>query len=166
MDKVYYIDYFNNPSTGLSIQQSTLNWIYKLQYRTPEFMALIELGNSNFSTSEFNEIADKYQEIDYYLLTIQGKKSSSFIEKKQLINHLSFDFKHQINQVTKYDSIIPVLYHFENGFDALGEFRCLLGFTKQGINDKQIAIKFFDNDKNIEFMISSQAIASIPTLDI
>lgn len=165
-DSKSYVAYVNDSSNGLFQENETQDWIYHLQYRTAEFMTLIELGGSSLASNVFKEKVENYKDLDYYLLSIKGKNRITNSHKMKVVDHLSFEFKYQINHVVNIDSMQPILYHFENGLNSFGEYRCLLGFEKQDNSDRKIVIKNFENDINIEFLITNQAIAAIPTLDI
>lgn len=164
IDRTSYVRYFNNPSSGLSDVYSSESWVYSLQYRSPELMALIEVGDSNPSKVEFEKIVENYKDLDYYLLTIKNKITVK--DQSQITKYLSFSFRDQIKLLTNIEEKQADLYHYEGGLSSFGEHRCLLGFVKQEKMDNQISIERFVNDKNIQFNITQEAISKIPQYSI
>lgn len=163
-DKISFVGYVNDVDNGLVKKIRTDNWDYTLQYRPAELMSLVEIGSAPISEEIFSEILSQYEDFDYYLLTLRGRISQT--NNLNLISHLSFDFEKDILQVIQLDSISPSMYHFENGVSSFGEYRCMLSFPESYNTDRQILIKEIDSDRELKFVINSNAINKIPELNI
>lgn len=163
-DRISYLDYVNDPDHGLVSVQATDNCIYSLQYRTAEFMVLIETGDETVNSREFDAILEEYDDLEYYLLTIKNREPRN--TNSNLSQQLNFEFKNEIALSTQMDDINPSLYHFEGGLETFGEYRCLLGFQKLADFDRLITIRAFDVDSIIQFNISQESISKIPELSI
>lgn len=162
-DKNAYINYFSDPNNGLSKSHTSANWVYKLQYRTPEYMALIEMEGENLDATT---ILDNYNGMDYFLLTIKSNAQHSNKLNTRVAEKLSFSYKNDIQKIVAQNSIHPELYHFENGLSAFGEYRCLFGFIKQNEVAQKLILREIDTDKEIEFNFSEEDISAIPNMSL
>lgn len=71
-----YIQYCNNPENKLIVQEVTDSFEYFLQYRSPEFMAIMEMGKS-VNQFKLTSLINEYQGLEYYTLKIKNKNATS-----------------------------------------------------------------------------------------
>jgi len=159
-----YIQYCNDPENKLIAHQVTDSFEYFIQYRTPEYMAIMELDKSN-NPAQLKSSIHEYHGLEYYVLKIKHREVSRL--EKSNMNYMSFDFQQSIRMVSL-DSIRPVLFQFENTQGISPYYTFSIGFDSSldSLTDRTIRIDHFKNDKPVVFTIPIQTIRNIPKLKI
>ncbi len=159
-----YIQYCNNPENKLIVQEVTDSFEYFLQYRTPEYMAILE-HRSSLDKSKLRSLIEEYRGLDYYLLRIKSKYD--FGKDKIDMQYMSFDFQGSIKMISL-DSLTPALFQFENtqGINPYYTFSIGFDIASDSLFDRPIVIDHFRNDKAVVFNFPKDIIQSLPKLKI
>lgn len=156
-----YLAHFANGDNGLIQEKSDQYYSYELHYRTPEFLALIELSD-DLNRKNYDDVLVEYGDLDYYLLKIKGTRGRKESELESLF---SFSFKNRIKQRLDLEVLEPVMYHYENSSGVLGEHRILLAFKRFTDKDRIIIVDGLDQQSH-RFIFSDSSIKKIPSLHL
>ena len=159
-----YIQYCNNPENKLIVQEVTDSFEYFLQYRSPEFMAIMEMGKS-VNQFKLTSLINEYQGLEYYTLKIKNKNATS-LEKIDM-NYMAFEFQQSIRMVSL-DSIEPAMFQFENsqGINPYYTFSIAFDIVTDSLHERLIRVDHFKNDKPVLFTIPIQTIRNLPKLKV
>ena len=160
-----YVAYMFEPDNGLVVEKFQEDWKISLQYRTKEFMALIEKGKYIMSIDDFDNVVSEYEGHEYYLLKFQyeGEPGLKKVVKDSLNRFFQFDFKSSISCVISTDTLNPSMYHYETGGAIDQEYRILLAFEEKVLSNRQILIGSLIRDR-LKIEISEKALINLPNL--
>jgi hypothetical protein len=158
-----YIKHIRNENAGLKKTIKNGNLIYLLQYKPIEYMALQETQGVKKSASEFQQIKDTYQGMEYYTLSIrvEGSNKDPLMTGIKTPNeyfdrssYCAFDMQRDLKMVIKSYNTNPFC-NFSIGFEIKPNTR---GERHLVFNDK-----IFAQQESV-LTISDQAIINSPKL--
>jgi len=162
-----FMAYFNDPTNGLIDKTETNLWEYYIQYRSPEYMALIELGEE-IQTESLVEATKSYEDFDYYLFKMRSKKSA---KAKSLFSNeesqkYSMGWQKGIVLVQGIDTLEPSMIHFENLLGVTGEVRFLTAFEKMEDKNRTFLINSFNDDDVVQLELLASDLKKIPNINL
>lgn len=159
-----YIQYCNNLENNLISKQVTDSFEYYLQFRTPEYMAIMEIGK-NFDKQRLKSLINEYKGMEYYLLRIKSKYG--FRKENINMQYMSFEFQKAIKMIGL-DTITPALFQFENTQGISPYFTFSIGFdiVPDSLFDRSIVVNHFRNDQAVVFNFPKDIFQSLPKLKI
>jgi hypothetical protein len=170
-DRLKPVDYKNwieDPSNGLRIEKTAGAYVFCMQYRPVEYMAVIEKKKNSISENELDTLIRGFEGMKYYSIRISvindSLKNHSFTDEA-VIEYLNFDAQNDFKSVAGTDTTDCLLYHFENTYGLTQYNSVVLGFPESKSKDKTIVY----NDSilgtgTIVFNISAESLNKIPQL--
>jgi len=182
-----FISWVNSPENGLVVKQTSGDYVFAIQYRPANYLALLETDPSRITKQTVDSVTKELGGIQQFMLRVELKSGQNnwmqasnkrFDDFDEQINYLSFKMQHDFKYINGQDTVECGIYHFERdyGIRPFGTF--LLGFPvmKDQANEgdsisKQddFKILFKDSafgDSDIEFLFCRENIIKIPTLKL
>lgn len=173
---IEYFNYFNGYDEGSYIQTTQNGFVYQLQHRSPEFMALNELKGTDIQDfDEVSSMSKKYSEGQNFCLRIKSEQHedvmrtelNSEAEYYQRIEMLSTYFPLMVTGISGTDSIPCEFHHFERTY-TVQPFIQILFSLKQGQELERIIFNdaIFNNGQTIELENINTYKEGLPTLKL
>lgn len=177
-DPVGYMKYVTNQKNGLLQEKEIDGMNFKVQWMTPEMMALNELKKTEVGKSEWQKIIKEYEGMQYCKLTIEGKNdehihavlASESIDGEEIEAYLNLDAQKSIFLTSGEDTSRCALYSFSKTYGLAKRFEIATGFESNigKENDDYV----FELDASflerglVKFRFSKADIRNIPSLNI
>lgn len=174
---VEYFNYFNSYAEGSYVEYSKNGFIYQLQHRSPDFMALNDLKGSS-KVNEFSQVSElrkEYEEGQNFCLRIKSDEHENVLRKDlsseenyfQRIEMLTTHFPLMLTGVGSTDSIPCQFHHFERTY-TIRPFVQVLFTLKEGEKIEKIIFKddIFNNGEKIELEHINTYIQGLPKLKL
>ncbi len=71
-----FVKWVDNKENGLTENIEVGDYVFQIQYRPKEYMAMIEGNNSAVTAEELATKAEKYADLSYFVLKMKGRNSS------------------------------------------------------------------------------------------
>jgi hypothetical protein len=177
LPKNEYFNYFNGFMEGSYIEVKQGEYIYQLQVRPAEYMALNENKTSNtLSSSEIEESISEYEEDLDFCLRISSTKHEDVLEKGNLsptdyykrIELLTTSFPLMIAGTTQTDTIYPSLHHFERAYKIRPFIQVLFTLSKGSPMPEDILFEdfIFQDGVQIKFKDFQDYYKNLPKLKL
>ena len=172
-----YVAWLRDASKGLLVEKQLDAYIFKLQYKPSDYMALIESKGDNLTPEDFQNSVNNYKGLEYYDFGISVKNSNKEMLMHDLqspadyftkADYMAFRMQPRISLVVGSDTLPCKLYHFERNYNTSPDSHFSLGFE---VSEKNTADrKLIYNDEilgvnQIELVIKDKSIAKIPHLN-
>lgn len=176
MEPIEYFNYFNNFNEGSFIEHSENGFIYQLQLRSPEFMAINELkGTDAQDFSDVSSISKDFEEGQNFCLRIKSEKHEDVMRKNltseegyyKRIEMLSTYFPLMVTGMSGTDSIPCQFHHFERTYTVRPFVQVL--FTLKENQDLEKIIftdAIFNSGNSIELDHIKTYIEELPKLKL
>ena len=171
-----YFNYFNSYSEGSYIQQSQNGFVYQLQHRSAEFMALNELkGDGTMDFSEVSSLRKKYAEGENFCLRIKSEQHEDVMRKNlqsedgyfKRIEMLSTYFPLMVAGISGTDTIPCQFHHFERTYTVQPFIQVLFSLEDGHSVDKIIFTDaIFNNGETIALEHITTYIEELPILKL
>lgn len=171
-----YISWFKGDENHLRKTQMVNGVQYTLDYRSPEFLALMQEQNENITKAELDSAMNEISDLIQFRLQIEVPGSGKEFLKHNLTNesdyeprvkYFAFDMQKDIYLKTeKGDSIPCSMYHFERTYNVSASSVFLLGFAGAQLEGKTEIIiheKVFAGQE-IRFVFDPKELKNIPQL--
>jgi hypothetical protein len=155
LDAGSYVSWFRSLEHGLKKAKMLNDLTYFLQYKSPDYIALIESHGEGVKEEVVEKRAKELQGLIYFdfrislnggqdeLLKYQISSPAEYLER---VKYMSFEMQKDIQLVQEKDTIPCGLYHFERIYDIGPYSNYLVAFDSKGI-DLNKELTFVFNDK-------------------
>lgn len=171
-----YIQWFKSDENHLRKAQTVNGIQYTLEYRSPEFVALLQEQNENITKTELDSVMQDFSDLLQFRLLIEVPGSQQEFLKHNLsadadyearVKYYAFDMQKDITLKTEQGDSIPcAMYHFERTYNVSPSCVFLLGFVSVNTNEK-MEITIYDKEigkEKIRFVFDPQELKNIPQL--
>lgn len=171
-----YIEWFKGSENHLRKTQMVNGIQYTLEYRSPEFLALMQEQNENITKAELDSAMQDFSDLMQFRLQVEVPGSQQEFLKYNLsaeddyesrVKYYAFDMQKDIFLKTENgDSISCAMYHFERTYNASPSSVFLLGFANTTTNEK-MEITIYDREigkEKIRFVFDPVELKNIPQL--
>ncbi len=171
------VKYVEDEGNGLKIKEEVGEFVFTLQYKPIEYMAINELGNKNGDTTGLAGTKEALSEMEQFNLTIESKDGKTEMLKNQIqndedyfrrIEYFSMAAEKDIKMISGKDTLPCVLYHFERSYDITPYSKMVIGFkknAKENIEDRVISFnESILGIGTINFRVKNKDIKNIPQL--
>jgi hypothetical protein len=179
LDAGSYVSWFRSQEHGFKKRKTLNDLTYFLQYKSPEYIALIESHGEGIKKDSVEKRSKELQGLIYFDFSISLKGGQDELLKYQInspadyqerVKYMSFDMQKDIKLVQDKDTISCGLYHFERIYDIGPYSNYLLAFDSKGI-DLNKELTFVFNDKVfhnglVKFTFSGGKLIYLPKLRI
>jgi hypothetical protein len=174
---IEYVGWFRSLENGLRKSKKVGEMTYSLQFKSHEYIAIIETRNQNVVENKIERRARDLEGLVYFDLTISLKEGSGELLKHDLgseedyqdrVKYMSFSMQHDIKLVQGHDTIPCGLFHFERIYDAGPYSSYVLAFDSKRV-DQTRELTFVLDDKvfhngTIKFTYSPNKLMYVPKL--
>jgi len=178
LDNKEYFNFYNSFEEASYIEIVKGDFIYQLQYRPPEFLALNSLkSNKTISDSELSDEIDKYNQGLNFCLRIKSIRDEDALEANtasraeyyQRIGQLTSEFQNSIIGVNKTDTIRCQFHLYEPSYKIHPFVQVLfsLNGSKEELPSEIVHLdNIFNKNELIRFNNFINYQESLPDLDI
>ncbi len=173
-----YVKYLNKPENGL-IQEKEFGAIkFKVNWMTPELMALNEMKKTSFSQKEWESVLNQYEGLKYCQLSISGVNGTHIYEAlaaedldgAEIDEFLNFNGQGALFLTSGTDTAKCVLYTVSKTYGLAKQFDIAAGFNFEGKKPKddftlELDASFIDKG-GLKFRFRKEDIDNIPILTI
>lgn len=174
-----YLQYHLDPENGLRQTQQLGDITYRVQFRTPEMIALMENHGEVINPGQVQNRVKSLDSMAWFEVFIQTTNSNidplkyevaDLNEYNSRLNYYLSTFAKTAFCVYK-DMEIPCLaYHFENNYSLRNGNSALMGFKlPTATAQNEIVLQFDDEvfrNKNIRFVFTENNLLKVPTLNL
>jgi hypothetical protein len=131
-----YITWMDDKKNGLKVEKMIGEYTYMLQYKSTDYVAVMDLKRDSIGNPEFQKKREEYSSFEYYNFRISSETPGELLMKnvegagdyEQRIRYFSFDMQKDIKLLNGKDTADCVLFHFERVFGVAPYATFLLGF--------------------------------------
>ena len=175
-----YKNWVNNPDNGLIKNRHVKGLTFKVYYRPADYQLLKEVDDSKvYSTEELNKLRESVRGSEYFMMTVSAENtnlnegdiasnsatSSEYLEKME---ELSFGMENRLRLIVEGDTLSPLLFHHERGYELAHSQNYLIAFSNNS-NKLQKDMTFVYDDKifgvnklKFKFEIEKNKIPDLP----
>jgi hypothetical protein len=177
LDPASYVSWFRSSAHGLRRKKTINDIVYSLQFKSPEYVALIESNKDAVSGEKVRRRAGELQGLSYFDFVISLKEGSGELLKYNLasadeyqnrVKYMSFDMQKDVKLVQGKDTIPCGLYHFERIYDIAPYSNYLLAFDSKRIDPSKELVFVFDDkvfhNGLVKFTFSPNKLVYLPKL--
>ncbi|MDQ3110524.1 MAG: hypothetical protein M3R17_11575 [Bacteroidota bacterium] len=174
-----YAQWVKEESNGLQSTKEMSDYKFSLQYRPVDYIALLEIKNTNKPFSEFNKIKVELSGMHYFTFRIAsadpqirvldiGNTSEQDINPK--LNYFSFDMQHNLQLIDGNDTLQCSLYNFERNYELAPYLDFSVAFARKSKNNSDPeSLRFIYNGEAlgvgiIQFEYDDKRLRSLPQL--
>jgi hypothetical protein len=171
-----YVNWIKNKQKGLLVEKEKDSYLFRLQFKPEEYMALIETRGENTVDTSFQKVLENYSGMEYYDFMIAVKNSNNEVMKYDIkspteyfekVDYMAFKMQNRFTLIADKDTLPCKLFHFERNYNTSPESHFSLGFEvpKNGVANR----KLIYNDEifgvnEIELEIQGESISKLPKL--
>ena len=175
---VGYMKYMTNPKNGLVLEKEIDGMDFKVQWMTPDLMALNELKKTRIDQKEWEKTKKEYEGLLYCQLTIKGMNgqhihallSSENMDIESVEAYLNLNAQKDIYLTSGEDTSACVLYSFSKTYGLAKQFDIATGFDNKIGNEKEDYVFEFDASflerGLVKFRFKREDIVNTPILTI
>jgi len=172
LEKSTYIDWVQSYENGLHIRQAVNDYIFDVQYKPVEYVALQRLEGP-FSTHQFQQMKKELGGLQYYTLTVSLKKGQvgflsdhNLEEKQRILYYFSYLFQDDLHLEEQGRKLSCRLYHFERSYNLKKGFTFVLGFENPNLESNSSQLVITSDLLNIDPVNIKLSKQNIPSLKI
>jgi len=155
---------------------------FRVQYKPIELMMLRELeANTAYSKEEIENLRESFGSSLYFLLEIAFDERAETINEDLLritakdynafaenVKHFAFNMESAVELSINGATIVPVIYHYERGFELGKKQRFLFAFQPpESINKEEVTFVFYDDifktgKNNFKFKVINEEVPPLP----
>lgn len=171
-DPARYIKWVEDPANGLHIIHAMDSMEYQIQFAPHEYLVLMNNKRTRIDEAVMLGELQQYAGTDYFIFRIARKNlpASQGIGTTwygSMQDYLSFGLARDLRLLSNGDTGECVLYQFDGENPVTHELRFTLAFKATAPGTKELV---FDDraftDRRLRFVVTGDAIASIPKLSI
>lgn len=174
-----YVELFKDRKTPATKAQRVGGLSYYLTYLPKDYLVSNELRKNVISKEEYNQIAQGYGDMTYYLMEIESDEGEELARHKlvgnadytERIKYLSFEMEKNIKLVTASGEEFPcVLFHYERTYNVSPKNTFMLGFElPEEAKEKELQLVIDDQlfeAGYIKFKWSPRDIKNLPKIKL
>lgn len=173
LEPAEYVGWFADARHGTQVKTTTGNFEYTLEYRTPAYMALQQLG-MQADQAGFDSVYKDYRSHDYYLLKIRNiKENKDVITEGRAGNVFSERLRFYAEEVGNSfalvnpgDTLFPSFTHLERTYNITPFTTILLSFERNGKDYREILFQDMPNKNLVRFTFDPEQLKNIPALSL
>lgn len=177
VDAVNYIKYIDNTENGLVQEYANEEKALKLkaQYKTPEYLAIKEIGVEAFHPDSIVTLAKEFDGGYHFNFTISSSVSGYDVIKEKLspsdylkrITYLTGEIRKDFKLVSGLDTLPCVVCHYERNYNISPNNVFILVFPYQQKTESDLTLLYDDklfNQGIVEFKFKNKNIKNTPKL--
>ena len=175
-----YKNWVNNPENGLIKDRVVKDLTFKVYYRPIDYQLVKEIDFSKeYSIEELTKLRNGVGGSEYFMMTISSEianlkegdiasKSATSAEYLEKMEELSFGMENRLRLIVDGDTLAPLLFHHERGYELAQSQNYLIAFsTKEDKMQKEMTFVYDDkifgvNKLNFKFAIDKNKIPDLP----
>jgi hypothetical protein len=177
LSKKEYYQYFSKYEKSSYLEVENNGYVYQLQFRPPEFMALNDLkSGKDFSKNTIQQKIEEYTSGNSFCLRIQETEPSDVLRSRvdqngyyQRIAALNSDFPYLIKGVSDQSDSLSCQFHlFERNYKVTPFVQVLFSLPNESGALEEVLFKdiIFNNGEEIRFSSFSNYKNSLPQLQL
>jgi hypothetical protein len=133
-----YVQWNENPENGMIIEKTIGDFSFSSFYETPEYLALKEFGDTQFTKKEYEEKLMEYDGMEYFSFRIQSLSNTEELLKVGIksddeyyarIEYFSFKMQKDFKMIEGNDTLDCKLFHFERVYGLAPKATFIMGFS-------------------------------------
>jgi hypothetical protein len=174
-----YAKWIQDEKNGLKVSKKVGDFEFSLQYKTVEFLALLENPDGFSRPEQLNDYISGLKGYEYFTLTIKNKDENEImsagiendVEYFSRLEYLMNTLQDDISMLTSNGDTIPcVLFHYERNYGISKLNNCVLAFESSNIKRESDRTLVYDDQilgtGKICLTIKGSDVQNVPALNL
>jgi len=160
-----YMIWMEDVANNYKIQKQLDDFDYQVQYKTPEYMAIKDIGTEMLTEKTFQKQKNKYDDMYFFDLILSSGKYPNLLKagaNKEVyysrIRYYTTEVAKDINLISGSDTLNFAMVHFERSYGITPYIKLVLAFEKGAVRNEKLHLVYNDrvfNTGKVRFDIAT-----------